>query len=168
MKKIIFILAFVTTLVSADVLGNVGLGYSKGNNDGNYVTAFGGLNVFGGIGLRLEYTKNVDEHKAFSKEDVSRYGLFATYSLHLLPSIAFTPKIGLVKTDGDFTLKDTIDKVSDSDTQFTYGLEVDYFLNNQFSIFVGYTDYGDELDIEHINSKDLDSSNFMVGFKLHI
>jgi hypothetical protein len=168
MKKIIFILAFVTTLVGADVLGNVGLGYSKGNNDGNYVTAFGGLNVFGGIGLRLEYTKNFDEHKAFSKEDVSRYGVYATYSLHLLPSIAFTPKIGLVKTESDFTLKETLEKVSDSDTQFTYGLEIDYFINNQFSAFIGYTDYGSELDIEHINSNDLDSGNFMVGFKLHI
>jgi hypothetical protein len=168
MKKIIFILAFITTVVSADVLGNVGLGYSKGNNDGNYVTAFGGVNVFGGIGLRLEYTKNFDEHKAFSKEDVSRYGLFATYSLHLLPSIAVTPKIGLVKTDGDFTLKDTFEKVSDSDTQFTYGLEIDYFFNDQFSTFLGYTDYGSELDIEHINSKDLDRGNFILGFKLHI
>ncbi len=167
-KKIIFTLLCLTLIAKADVLGSVGLGYSRGENDGNFVTAFGQIDAIAGIGIRLEYTKNVDEHKAFSKEDVNRYGLFATYSISLLPSFELTPKIGLVKSDGDFTLKEVAQKVSDSKTSFTYGLEADYYFNNQFSLFLGYTDYGDKLDLDHINSNDLERSNYTFGFKLHL
>jgi len=168
MKKILITLGLLSTLLSADILGTFGLGYSRGDNDGNYVTAFGQTNFLAGIGIRLEYTKNFDEHKAFSKEDVSRYGVFATYTFSMLPLISITPKAGLVKTDGDFTLKEVAGKLTSSKTRFTYGLEVDYDINSQFSLFVGYTDYGKKLDIKEVDTKDMDRSNYMIGFKLHI
>ncbi len=168
MKKILWTLSLIASMLGADMLGNIGLGYSRGENDGNYVTGFGTLNAIAGIGLRLEYTKNIDEHKAFSKEDVSRYGFFFTYALPILPSLTVTPKAGFVKTDGDFTLKEVATKVTDSKTRFTYGLEVDYFLNSQFSLFLGYTDYGKKLELNHINSSDLDRSNYLLGLKLHL
>ncbi|RUM65582.1 MAG: hypothetical protein DSZ06_04845 [Sulfurospirillum sp.] len=168
MKKILVILGLLGTLLSADILGTIGLGYSRGDNDGNYVTAFGQANFLAGIGIRLEYTKNVDEHKSFSKEDVSRYGVFATYTFSMLPVISITPKAGLVKTDGEFSLKEVAGKLTSSKTRFTYGLEIDYDMNSQFSLFVGYTDYGKKLDIKDVDTKEMDKSNYMVGFKLHI
>ena len=168
MKKILITLGLLSTIAFADLLGTLGLGYSRGDNDGNYVTAFGQANFLAGIGIRLEYTKNIDEHKAFSKEDVSRYGVFATYTFSMLPIISITPKVGLVKTEGDFTLKEVTRKLTSSKTKFTYGLEVDYDMNSQFSLFVGYTDYGKELDLKDIDTNQLDKANYMVGFKLHL
>ncbi len=171
MKKILLVVMFLFSTLQADSLGNVGIGYSKGDNDGDMVTAFGSLNVIAGAALRLEYTKNISEHPEFSKEDVSRYGLFATYELSLLPGFSATPKIGLVKVDGEFTALGAAKKVTDSETKFTYGLELDYYFNNQFSAFLGYTDYGDKLDVKNLSETEksaLDSANFILGFKLHL
>jgi hypothetical protein len=168
MKKILFVTLFVTTLLRADLIGTFGLGYSKGDNDGNYVTGFGQMGLMAGLGIRLEYTKNFDEHKSFSKEDVSRYGLFAVYPISIFPSIELTPKAGFTKTDGEWKLVEGLKKFTDSKSRFSYGLEVDYYLNNQFSAFIGYTDYGKKLDIKEIKSSDLDRSNYMIGFKLHL
>jgi len=169
MKKILLALALFVASAQADAIGNAGLGYSKGDNGGNMITAFGSLNVFAGAALRLEYTKNIDEHAEFSKEDVSRYGLFATYEIFLLPGFSATPKLGFVKTDGEFEFIDTLKKATDSDTKFTYGLELDYYFNNQFSAFVGYTDYGDKLHgIGDVSIKDMDSANYTLGLKLHL
>lgn len=171
MKSILLVLMFMVVSVSADSVGNVGIGYSKGDNDGDMVTAFGSLNVIAGAALRLEYTKNISEHPEFSKEDVTRYGLFATYELFLLPGFSATPKIGLIKTDGEFTFIDSVKKVTDNDTKFTYGLELDYYLGDQFSLFLGYTDFGGKLDVKNLageNVKKLDQSNYTLGLKLHL
>ncbi len=169
MKKILFVLSIMIASLQADAIGNVGLGYAVGDESGKNVTAFGSLNVMAGIALRLEYTKNIDEHSEFSKEDVSRYGLFATYELFLLPGFSATPKIGLVKTDGEFEFIDTAKKVTDNDTQFTYGLDVDYYFNDQFSAFVSYTDYGDKLrSLGDVSIKEMDKANYTLGFKLHL
>ncbi len=163
MKKIILALMLFAGSVSADFLGQAGIGLSKGNNGENHVTAFAGVEMMMGAGLRLEYTKNFSEHPEFSKEDVSRYGLFAVYQFSLIPYIAITPKIGLVKTDGDFKVLETAEVLSKSSTKFTYGLEIDYYFTDMISIFLGYTDYGKDFDV-----KDMDTANFTLGLKLHI
>ena len=169
MKKILLALTLFLANAQADAIGNAGVGYSKGDNGGDMVTAFGSFNVMAGAALRLEYTKNISEHAEFSKEDVTRFGLFATYELFLLPGFSATPKIGLVKTDGEFTFIDSIKKVTDSDTKFTYGLELDYYFNDQFSAFLGYTDYGDKLHgIGDVSIKDMDKANYTLGLKLHL
>ena len=168
MKKIILATLLTLSTLSADWIGQAGLGYSRGDNGANYVTAFAGADMFMGAGLRLEYTKNFSEHDEFTKEDISRYGIFATYQFSLVPYIAITPKIGLVKTDGEFTISDVSKTFSKSSTEFTYGLELDYYYNDFLAIFVGYTDYGNELDIKDIDTSKMDTSNFTLGFKLHL
>jgi len=169
MKKILLALALLIASANADAVGNVGIGYAVGDESGKNVTAFGSFNVMAGAALRFEYTKNIAEHAEFSKEDVSRYGLFATYELFLLPGFSATPKIGLVKTDGEFEFIDSVKKVTDNNTQFTYGLDVDYYFNDQFSAFVSYTDYGDKLrSLGDISIKEMDKANYTLGFKLHL
>lgn len=166
MKKILLSLLVSGTMVSAGSFGQLGLGYSKGDNSDNFITAFGSLNVLSNIGVRLEYTKNMTENPEFSKEDISRYGLFATYTLPLIGGFSVTPKIGLTKTDGSFTILDTLEKVSKSSTDFTYGLEVNYALNEKVYAYVGYTDYGNELEIKHIDTSKMDTANYTFGVKL--
>ena len=167
MKKILLSFLLAGSLLSAGSLVQVGAGYSKGDNDGDIGTAFIGTDVLLGIGLRLEYSKNISEHPEFSKEDISRYGVFATYTLPLTPSFSVTPKAGLFKTDGDFTVKDTLEKVTDSSTNFTYGLELNYHYTDFVSLFVGYTDYGNKFDdIGDVKSSELDSQNYTFGVKL--
>ncbi len=169
MKKIVTSLILVGSLAMAGSFAQVGAGYSRGDNDTDNGTAFVGLNVLGNIGLRLEYSKNFSEHPEFSKEDISRYGLFATYTLPLVSSLSVTPKIGLTKTDGDFTVVDTVKSVTDSSTNFTYGLEVNYSYNEMISLFVGYTDYGNKFDnIGSVKASKLDSANYLFGIKLEI
>lgn len=168
MKKIVLTMMLIASTLTADWIGQAGLGYSRGNNDANHVTGFIGVNALMGAGLRLEYTKNFSEHSNFKKEDISRYGFFAVYQFGLIPSIAITPKIGLVKTDGEFEAKDAIKVFTKSSTNFTYGLELDYYYNDFLSIFIGYTDYGDELKIDDIDVSEMDTANFTLGFKLHL
>jgi len=168
MKKIVLAVMLLAGTLSADWLGQAGLSYSKGNNGENHVTGFAGAELFMGAGLRLEYTKNFSEHPEFTKEDVSRYGLFATYQFSLIPKFSITPKIGLVKTDGEFGALDVAKVVTKSSTNFTYGLEIDYYYNGFLSIFVGYTDYGKELDISNIDTSKMDTANYALGFKLHL
>lgn len=158
----------VSNIAMADSFGEVGLGYSKGNNSDNFITAFGSLDIIGNIGARLEYTKNISENPQFSKEDISRYGLFATYTLPILPNISLTPKIGLVKTDGSFKIVDTFKTITDSSTSFTYGLEINYNVNDKMSAFIGYTDYGNELDITDFDTSKLDTANYTFGIKIHL
>jgi len=169
MKKIVVNLMLIGSLATAGSIGEVGAGYSRGDNSSDNGTAFVGVNVLAGAGLRLEYSKNFSEHSEFSKEDISRYGLFATYTVPLPASFSVTPKVGLTKTDGEFQVKDTVETVSDSSTNFTYGLEVNYEFNDFFSMYVGYTDYGNEFDsIGSVNSSSLDSQNYTFGIKLDI
>jgi len=166
MKKIILSFLLAGSLLSAGSLVQVGAGYSKGDNDGDIGTAFIETSLLTTVGLRLEYSKNISEHPEFSKEDISRYGLFATYTLPITPSFSVTPKAGLTKTDGDFTFSDAT-KVTDSSTDFTYGLEVNYHYNDLLSLFVGYTDYGNKFDkLDDVKSSELDSQNYTVGIKL--
>jgi len=168
MKKIIVSLMVVGSLAMAGSFAQLGLGYSQGDDEGNYVTGFAGVKVLGDIGLRLEYTKNVDEHPEFSKEDVSRYGVFATYTLPLTSSFSVTPKAGLSKVDGAYTLQGVVDEVSDSSTEFTYGLEVNYHYNDNIELYVGYTDYGKELDLNNIDKNKMDTQNYTFGIKIDI
>jgi len=169
MKKIVTSLMLVGSFAMAGSFGEIGAGYSKGDNNSNNGTGFIGLNVLGNIGLRLEYSKNFSEHSAFSKEDISRYGLFATYTLPLTSAFSVTPKVGLTKTDGEFEVLNTIQKISDSSTNFTYGLEVNYRYNEMVSLFVGYTDYGNKFDdIGSVKASKLDSANYTFGIKLDI
>lgn len=168
MKKILLSTLLVSSLAMANSFGELGAGYSKGNNTDSYITAFGSLNVLGNAGARLEYTKNISENSEFSKEDISRYGLFLTYTLPILPNISVTPKAGLVKTDGSFEVVDTLKEVTASSTNFTYGLELNYDMNDKMSAFVGYTDYGDELDINEFDASKLDTANYTFGIKIHL
>lgn len=168
MKKTIISLLLASSLTMAGDFAQVGLGYSKGDEKGDFATGFAGLNLLGNLGLRLEYTKNIDEHPEFSKEDISRYGLFATYTLPLTSLFSITPKAGLTRLDGDFTLNNTLEKVSDSSTEFTYGLEANYHYNDAISLFVGYTNYGQELELNQINKNSLDTKNYTFGIKLDI
>lgn len=168
MKKIVISAFLAGSLLTAGSFGQLGAGYSKGDNSDNFVTVFGSLNVLGNIGARLEYTKNISENPAFSTENLSRYGIFATYTLPLMVGFSATPKIGLTKTDSSFTLLDTITKVSDSSTDFTYGLEVNYDINDKVSAFVGYTDYGNTLSIRNIDTSKLDTANYTFGIKINL
>jgi len=166
MKKIVMGLMLAGSLAIAGSFAQIGAGYSKGDNDGDMATAFAGVNVLSNIGLRLEYTKNISEHPEFTKEDISRYGLFATYTLPLTPLFSITPKAGFAKVDGDFTVKDTLAKISDKSTEFTYGLEVNYQYNELMSFFVGYTDYGHKLDA--LTTENMDTQNYIFGIKLDL
>jgi len=169
MKKIVTSLLLTGSLAMAGSFAQVGLGYSQGDNDTDNGTAFIGATVLGNIGLRLEYSKNFSDHPEFSKEDISRYGLFATYTLPLNSSISITPKAGLTKSDGEFEVFDTIQTVSDTSTNFTYGLELNYQYNELISLFVGYTDYGNKFDtIADVSASKLDSQNYTFGIKLDI
>ncbi|MEA1879689.1 MAG: outer membrane beta-barrel protein [Campylobacterota bacterium] len=168
MKKLLLSVILLSSMAMANSFGQLGLGYAKGNNSDNYVTAFGSIKVLSNIGARLEYTKNISEHASFSKEDISRYGLFATYTLPLVSGVSLTPKVGLVKTDGAFKITDTVKEITDSSTDFTFGLEVNYQLNDSISAFVGYTDYGDVLDIKDIDTSKLDTANYLFGIKIDL
>lgn len=168
MKKIILSSFLLASLSTAGSFGQIGVGLAKGDNSDNFVTGFASLNVLSNIGLRLEYTKNISENPEFSKEDISRYGLFATYTLPLVANFSLTPKIGLSNTDASFTIKDTLEKVSDSSTEFTFGLELNYEYNDKVSLFLGYTDYGNELDIKDIDTSEMDTKNYTFGIKIDI
>jgi hypothetical protein len=161
-----FLLSFglLGTNVSA---AEIGLAYAKGDTLDN-VTAFAGLNVFSQIGLRLEYTKNITDDIKFSKKDVTRFGVFATYTLPLAGGLSVTPKAGLVKTDGSFEFLEVIEAISGSSTDFSYGLEVNYDFNDNIAFFVGYTDYTGELDIQSVNKGNLDQDNVTFGVKISL
>lgn len=168
-KKTVGSLLLISSLATAGGFAQIGAGYSKGDNDGDMATGFIGMNVLSNLGLRLEYTKNFSEHPEFTKEDISRYGLFATYTLPLTSSFSVTPKVGLSKTDGEFEFTDAVEKVTDSSTTFTYGLEVNYHYNDLISLFVGYTDYGNKFDtLDSVKASKLDSQNYTFGIKLDI
>ena len=159
----------MVSLATAGDFAQVGAGYSRGDNHTDNGTAFLGVNVLGNLGLRLEYSKNFSEHPEFSKEDISRYGLFATYTLPLTSAFSVTPKMGLTKTNGSFKFKDAIETISDSSTDFTYGLEVNYHYNSLISFFVGYTDYGNKFDsLGSIKASELDRKNYTFGIKIDI
>lgn len=168
MKKTVLALLLATSLATAGSLVQLGAGYAKGDNSGDMATGFIGVDVISAIGLRLEYTKNFSEHSEFTKEDISRYGLFATYTIPLISGLSVTPKAGLTKTDGEFETVDTIKTLSDSSTEFTYGLEINYELNRMVSLFLGYTDYGNELDIKDIDTSKMDTANYTFGIKIDI
>jgi len=168
LKKILATLLVSMGLVSTSYSSAIefGAGYAMGNNDNDSVTAFGGINVFSHLGIRLEYTKNITDNDLFSKEDITRYGVYATYTLPLSSAFSITSKIGLVQTDGRFEVLEVIDSVTDSSTDFSYGLELNYNYNENLALFVGYTDYNSELDILDIDSSKIDSANVTFGLKI--
>ena len=167
MKKILSLCVLnVALMTGANAsAAELGLGYAKGSNVDN-VTFFGGLNVFSNIGARLEYTKNIIDGASFSKKNITRYGLFATYTLPLTANISVTPKAGLVKTKGSFDVTDVLKTISASSTDFSYGLELNYDYNSNIAVFVGYTDYTGKLNMANVKKSDLDRSNVTFGIKI--
>lgn len=170
MKKILAILLISMGLTSSAYSGAVefGAGYAIGNHENDSVTVFGGVNVFSQLGIRLEYTKNITENDLFTKEDITRYGVYATYTLPLSTAFSITSKIGMAKTDGSFKVIEVLESATDSSTNFSYGLELNYNYNEQLAMFVGYTDYNSELDILDIDSSKIDSANLTFGIKISI
>lgn len=171
MKKnilsIITVIAFSSEL-NASSFGTLGAGYSKGDNGGDMVTAFGEIKVLGDIGARLEYTKNITDHPEFSNEDIARYGLYATYTLPITDVFSITPKAGLNRTNSKFTLKNTAETLSDDSTNLTYGLEVNYNYNTNISFYCGYTDYTGNIDLGNFDESKLDDANYTFGVKMHL
>ncbi|GEM_PF-1664256 len=171
MKKIIIsfiaISAFSTSLFASS-FATLGAGYSKGDNGGDMLTGFGELKVIGDIGVRLEYTKNITEHSELSNEDIARYGLYATYTLPLTDTFSITPKAGLNRTNGKFTVKNTAETLSDDSTNFTYGLELNYNYNSNISFYTGYTDYAGDIKLNNFDASKLDNANYTIGVKMHL
>jgi len=167
MKKIIPVLIIASSCAFAS-FGQVGVGYSKGSADSGYITGFGSIRMIGNINLQLEYTKNTSTDDLFSTSDVSRYGLFATYNFPLTKTLSITPKIGLTKTDGKFEVRETLEKVTDSSTKFSYGVDANFRFSDVASIYAGYVDYGNALDIANIDTSKLDNKNFTFGVKLDL
>ena len=168
MKKLLLTSLMAATMaVNASAI-EVGAGLAPGDKSGNMATIFASLDVLSNIGLRAEYTKNISEHKEFSREDLSRMGIFATYTLPLTSAFSVTPKAGIVKTDGEFEIAEITQKLTDSETKFTYGLELNYDYNENIAIFLGYTDYGDTIDLKKISKTDIDNANVTVGIKIRL
>jgi len=168
MKKMIISSILCLGLSTQAQAIEAGIGLAPGDKSGSIATVFGSVDVLSNIELRLEYTKNISEHKSFSKENLSRMGIFATYTLPLTSVFSITPKVGIVKTDGEFEFSEVTEKLTDSDTKFTYGLELNYDYNDNLAIFLGYTDYGDTIDLKDLNKKDMDNDNFTVGLKFKL
>jgi len=159
-----------TTSLLDGSIQEIGLAYSKGKHGTKNATGFFEYSLLMGAGLRFEYSKNISEHPEFSSTDISKYGLFAVYNIGL-PNSAFsvTPKAGLVKTDGKFKMYDTLKKVTSKETKFTYGVELNYNINDKASIFVGYTDYGKNIKkTKDIKIDNLDSKNVSLGLKIKL
>lgn len=169
MKKIILTMLCFGYVVNAGSISQVGIAYSHGEDKSKNITIFSKYSVVADFGLRLEYSRNISDYKEFYQADINRYWLFATYTLPLGANFSVTPKVGLFKTDAEFELIDTLKKVSDSSTNFTYGVELNYQLNSRVSLFSGYTDYGHKFkNIKSITKSDIDSKNFTFGVKLDI
>jgi len=168
MKKITSLLILTSAFIYASSFGQFGLGYSRGGDSEDYITGFGSFKVIGNINLQLEYTKNMSEDDLFSKEDVSRYGLFATYNIPVSKTLSFTPKIGLTKTDGDFEIKETLEKVTDNSTKFSYGIDANFRFSDVMSAYVGYVDYGHALDVSNVDVSKIDNQNFTFGIKFDL
>jgi hypothetical protein len=168
MKKIITALALVSSLSLAnDYPIQFGFGYAPGNNNGDVITGFASVGVFGGIATRFEYVGNLTDGDLFSAEDMTRYALFAVYDLEVTPYISLTPKMGIVKNDSTVTVNNAVGSISGSSTEFTYGLEVNYSYSDRMNLYLGYTDYGNGFDFktEHFDSDYMDSANFSFGVK---
>jgi hypothetical protein len=148
----------------------VGLSISKGKADTKNITGFYEYSLLMGAGLRFEYSKNINEFSEFSSADISKYGMFAVYNLSLPgTSFSITPKAGMVKTDGEFETLDAIKKVTSKETKFTYGVEINYDINNRASLFLGYTDYGNNIKSKKdIKLDNLDGKNVALGFKVKL
>ncbi len=170
MKKLIILPILTLGFISAGSISQVGIGYSKGEDKSKNITTFISYGVAVGLDLRFEYSKAISKYSEFASSDVNRYGLFATYTLPLsTSSFSVTPKVGIVKNSGEFEMLDTLSKVTDSSTDFTYGLELNYDFNSKLSIFAGYTDYGHKFKkLKSIKASEIDSKNYTVGFKLGI
>lgn len=168
MKKIASVLILASSIVLAGSFGQFGLGYSKGGDSEDYITGFGSIKVIGNINMQLEYTKSLSENNLFSSDDISRYGLFATYNIPFSKTLSVTPKIGLTKTDGKFEIKDTLEKVTDSSTEFSYGIDANFRFSDVMSAYVGYVDYGHALDVTNIDVSKIDNKNFTFGIKFDI
>ncbi|SFV54568.1 hypothetical protein MNB_SV-13-1952 [hydrothermal vent metagenome] len=169
MKKILTTLALLTTLS----LGNeypmeFGLGYAPGDDSGDSITGFASISMVGGLGTRFEYSKNINEGSLFSVEEVSRYALFAVYTVPLTESVSLTPKMGLVKNDAEIQVGDVVNSVTGESTEFTYGLEVNYSYNDNMAFYVGYTDYGNSFDFDNFDTTYMDSANVTFGIKVGI
>jgi len=158
-----------TSLLDGSVQ-ELGLSISKANEDTKNITGFFEYSLLMGAGLRFEYSKNINDLSEYSSTDISKYGLFAVYNFTIpTSSFSITPKVGLVKTDSEFELLDTYEKVTSDETKFTYGVELNYNINSKASLFVGYTDYGNNIKSkDDIKLDNLDGKNVAVGFKFKL
>ena len=169
MKRYIFGSIFLASLLNASSMVNFGIAYANGSDSSKNITTFISYNVFAGVNLRFEYNRNIADYKEFLNSDINRYALFVTYNQALSNSFSITPKVGLVKTDGKFTTIDTLKKVTDSSTNFTYGVELNYDINSVASVFVGYTDYGHRFKkVKDIKASKIDSKNISLGVKINL
>jgi hypothetical protein len=158
--------ALFTTNISANTF-EVGAAYATGNDLDN-ITLFGGINLVSQLGVRLEFTSNFSEDEDFFiSQDISRYGVFATYTLPLVMGFSVTPKVGMVKTSSSFGFGEVVENIAEYDsTDFAYGLEANYHINESISVFVGYTDYSTDSNLVDIVHDDLDSANYSFGVKV--
>jgi len=166
----LFSSGFNTTSLLDGSVQELGIALSKGKADAKNVTGFFEYSLLMGAGLRFEYSKTISEFSEFSSADINKYGLFAVYNMPF-PGTSFsvTPKVGLVKTDGEFETYDTLRKITSDETKFTYGIELNYNFNNKASVFVGYTDYGNNIkSTDDIELDNIDGKNVAVGFKLQL
>ncbi len=171
MKKIGFItiIFFALLEVEANSISKFGLAYSRGEDSSKNITTLLSYNIISNLDLRFEYNRNISDYKDFLKADINRYALFATYTQPLAYSLSITPKIGLVRTQGEFETLETIKTISDSSTNFTYGLELNYNISDTISTFIGYTDYGHKFkDIKSIKESNINSKNVSFGFKFDL
>ena len=161
---------FSTTSLLDGAFHEVGLSISKGEEDTKNITGFYEYSLLMGAGLRFEYSKNISDISEFSSADISKYGLFAIYNFNFIgTNFSITPKAGIVKTDGEFETLDTLQKVTSEETKFTYGVELNYNINNRASLFLGYTDYGNNIETkEDIKLDNLDGKNVALGFKVKL
>ena len=168
MRKIVLYSLASVLLATSNLTASIGLAYAKGDDNSKNITTFVSYNIFARVNLRLEYNRNLSKYKEFFSTKINRYGLFATYTQALGNYFSITPKVGIVKTNGDFQTLNTLKTISDSSTDFTYGVELNYDLNSALSIFAGYTDYGHKFKkIKDIKASKINSKNISIGLKLN-
>ncbi len=168
MKNLILAIMVATSVSVAGSISGAGVAYSQGTDESKNITTFLNYNLVAGFDLRFEYNRNISDYKEFLTSDINRYALFATYTQPVGYSLSITPKMGMVKTNGEFETLSTLKKVSDSSTDFTYGVELNYDLSDNLALFAGYTDYGHNFkSLKDIKKSEIESKNFSAGLKIN-
>jgi len=153
-----------------DSISTLGFSFSKDKSSSKNLTVFYQYSLLMGAGLRFEYSKNFNNFKELSSTDINKYGIYALYKIPILETnFSITPKAGLVKTKSSFTVAETYKKITDKKTNFTYGVDLNYKINDALTLFLNYTDYGKNIrDIEDLKLRNLDAKNLGAGIKLDL